>query len=127
MTAITPELMLEVMDEPICIHRCLLTLTKSITAALMLTYANYQMQDLPPEADGWFCKSQDEWLAELGLSRFEQEGARRLLRELGILEEKRVGMPAKLHFRVNGRKLLQLLGEQARSNFADSLKQAGRP
>lgn len=127
MNTITPELLLEVMEEPICIHRCLLTLTKSITAALMLTYSNYQMQDLPQEADGWFCKSQDEWQAALGLSRFEQEGARKILRDMGVLEEKRVGMPAKLHFRVNGQKLLQLLSEQARSNFDESLKQAGRP
>lgn len=127
MNTITPELLLEVMEEPICIHRSLLTLTKSITAALMLTYANYQMQDLPQESDGWFCKSQDEWQAELGLSRFEQEGARKVLRDMGVLEEKRVGMPAKLHFRVNGQKLLRLLSEQARNHFDESLKQAGRP
>ena len=126
MNSISPELLLEVMEEPICIHRCLLTLTKSITAALMLTYANYQMQDLPPEADGWFAKSQDDWLTELGLSRFEQEGARKILRNMGVLEEKRVGMPAKLHFRVNGQKLLQILSDQARSNFSKPLEQAGR-
>lgn len=124
MNKITPELLLEVMEEPICIHRPLLTLTGSITAALMLTYANYQMQDLPPGSDGWFCKSQEEWQAELGLSRFEQEGARKILRGMNLLEEKRIGMPAKLHFRVNGRELLRVLSEQALGHFGDSLKQA---
>lgn len=127
MNKITPELLLEVMEEPICIHRPLLTLTGSVTAALMLTYANYQMQDLPPGSDGWFCKSQDEWQAELGLSRFEQESARKILRDMEVLEEKRTGMPAKLHFRVNGRKLLQILSEQAQGHFGESLKQARRP
>lgn len=127
-SVISPELLLEVIDEPICIHRCLLTLTGSITAALMLTYANYQMQDLPDGADGWFCKSKEEWQSELGLSRFEQEGARKLLRDLGVLEEKRVGMPAKLYFRINGQRLLKLLSDQARSNFTETLKRAsGQP
>ena len=37
---------------------------------------------------------------ETGLTRWEQETARRALRQAGLLEEWRVGMPAKLWFRV---------------------------
>ena len=37
---------------------------------------------------------------EMGLTRWEQETARRALRRAGLLEARRVGMPAKLWFRV---------------------------
>lgn len=120
---ITPELVLECYgDSPICIHRYLLTLTKSVTAALFLTYANFEMADLPPASNGWFAKSKDDWEAEIGLSRFEQESARKILRDLGLLEEKRTGIPARLFYRVNAQALVQMLGTQAKANHGASLK-----
>ena len=57
-------------------------------------------QSIEPSADGWFIRSQEQWTQETGLSRWEQETARRALRRSGLLEERRVGMPAKLWFRV---------------------------
>jgi hypothetical protein len=54
---------------------------------------------------GWIWKTREEWQAETGLSRFEQETVRKHLVELGILEERLMGMPGKLHFRLNFRQL----------------------
>jgi hypothetical protein len=51
--------------------------------------------------NGWFWKTQDEWTDETGLSRREQETARKTLKSLGIIEEKKEGIPARLYFRVN--------------------------
>lgn len=116
---ITADLLLEVFDEPICIHQCLIRLTGSITAALMLTQANFITLDLPAEAGGWFYRSIDDWEAELGLSRAEQETARKKLKDLGVLLEQRDGMPARLRFKVDGRRLLQLLKLQAKTNFGE--------
>lgn len=53
------------------------------------------------DEDGWMYKSQSEILDETGLSRSEQEGARKRLREFGALEEKKAGVPAKLYYRFN--------------------------
>ena len=50
---------------------------------------------------GWFWKPQREITEETGLSRAETETARRRLCEQGILEEKRCGIPATMHFRVD--------------------------
>lgn len=127
MDGINQELLLEVFgEEPICIHRCLLRLTGSITAALMLTRAVFVTLDLPAdsESDGWFRQSQDEWQSEIGLSRFEQESARKLLRDMGILMERRVGMPAKLQFKICAQTLAQLLGDQAQANHGVAVVQA---
>jgi hypothetical protein len=49
----------------------------------------------------WFYKTQAEWTDETGLSRFEQESTRKKLKNLGILEEKLKGQPARLFYKVN--------------------------
>ena len=97
---ISPELLLEVFDLPVSFHRCLVPITGGVTAALMLSQAVWTTQTIDPAAKGWFSKSQDQWTDETGLSRWEQETARRALRSAGFLEERRVGMPAKLWYRV---------------------------
>lgn len=97
---ITPQLLLDVFDAPVSFHRCLVPVTGGITSALLLSQAIWTSQWLEPAADGWFLRSQDEWTQETGLSRWEQESARRALRRSGLLEERRIGMPARLWFRV---------------------------
>ena len=97
---ITPDLLLEVFDTPITFHRCLVPVTGGVHAALLLSHAIWTTQSLDAAADGWFLKSQEEWAEETGLSRWEQETARRALRSAGLMEERRIGLPARLWFRV---------------------------
>ena len=97
---ITTDLLLEVFDIPVSFHRCLVPVTGGITSALMLSQAIWTTHALEPAAEGWFLRSQEEWTEETGLSRWEQETARRALRRAGLLEERRFGMPARLWFRV---------------------------
>lgn len=99
-SGITAELLLEIFDLPVSFHRCLVPITGGVTAALMLSQAIWTSQAIEPSANGWFSRSQELWTDETGLSRWEQETARRALRSAGFLEERRVGMPAKLWFRV---------------------------
>ena len=97
---ITTDLLLEVFDIPVSFHRCLVPVAGGVTSALMLSQAIWTTQTLEPSAGGWFIRSQEQWTQETGLSRWEQETARRALRRAGLLEERRVGMPARLWFRV---------------------------
>ncbi|MEK7730404.1 MAG: hypothetical protein AAB363_00950 [Planctomycetota bacterium] len=99
-SGITAELLLEVFDLPVSFHRCLVPITGGVTGALMLSQAIWTTQTIDPAANGWFSRSQDQWTDETGLTRWEQETARRALRSAGFVEERRVGMPAKLWFRV---------------------------
>lgn len=99
-SGITADLLLEIFDLPVSFHRCLVPITGGVTAALMLSQAIWTSQTIEPTANGWFSRSQEQWTEETGLSRWEQETARRALRSAGFLEERRVGMPAKLWFRV---------------------------
>ena len=111
---ISPALLLEVFDAPITFHRCLVPITGGVTAALMLSQAIWTTQGLDPQAEGWFVCSQEAWTEETGLSRWEQETARKVLREAGLMQERRAGMPARLWFRVCPQAIWQALqGRQA--------------
>lgn len=91
---------LDLLDRPIAFHRCFVRITGSVTAALMLSQA-WHWTKYTKDPDGWFWKSRAEWIEETGLTRFEQESARKRLREKGFLIEKLKGVPATVHFRVH--------------------------
>ena len=112
-SGITAELLLEVFDLPVSFHRCLVPITGGVTGALMLSQAIWTTQTIDRTANGWFSKSQDQWTDETGLTRWEQETARRALRSAGFVEERRVGMPAKLWFRVRPDAVLRALQAHA--------------
>jgi hypothetical protein len=118
---LTANLAMEIFDLPVAFHRSLVTITGSVTAALMLSQAITWMETLAPEAEGWFSKSQAEWAEETGLSRWEQMTARKLLRACSLLEERKCGIPPKLWFRVNKHHLWQALrAASERGEPADS-------
>lgn len=52
---------------------------------------------------GWVHKTREHWFAETGLSREEQENARRRLRDRNLVMEWRGGRPACLHYRLDVR------------------------
>jgi hypothetical protein len=62
-----------------------------------------------PHGREWFYKTQTDLEEETGLTRYEQEGARKKLVSCGVLEEAKRGIPAKLYFRVNQERLEELL------------------
>jgi len=110
---ITTDLLLQLFDLPVSFHRCLVPITGGVTAALMLSQAIWTTQELDPAWDGWFSKSQDQWTDDTGLSRWEQETARRALRNAGFMEERRAGMPSKLWYRLRPAQVWSALQDTA--------------
>jgi uncharacterized protein (UPF0297 family) len=109
---------------PIAFHRCFVTLTGSVHAALMLSQALYWLN---PERqgqnrgkdDGWFWKSREEWEAELGLSRWEQETARRQLRSMAFWREKQRCLEHRIYFGIDFVALEKALAASARSRSVE--------
>ena len=122
---ISPELLLDVFEAPVVFHRILVDVTGSVTAALVLSQMLSVDQTLGKDAQGWFECSQDKWTEDTGLSRFEQSSARRILRELGILEEHRMGVPARLVYRIEHSTLWQLTEDASRERW--TRRRAERP
>lgn len=110
-------LVLESFEEPIVIHRSLLRITTGITPALFLTWAVQLTAEAPEDSDGWLTLTQQDWLHATGLSRYEQESARRSLRQAGFIEERRVGMPARLELRVIASAVTEAIREQAKARY----------
>jgi hypothetical protein len=104
------------LDRPIAFHRCFVTLTGSVQAALMLSQAVYWSRRT--RRDGWFYKSRKEWQEETGLTRHEQDTARIALKKTGFWQEELRGVPATMHFRVAVEKLLSSLSETGKLDDA---------
>jgi hypothetical protein len=95
------------LQAPIAFHRVFVTLTGSVASGLFLSQAWYWTLRNKDERDGWFYKSREEWFAETGLSRREQESARRELRGRQYLLEEHRGMPARLWFKLDLKVIVQ--------------------
>lgn len=94
-------------------HRTLAGIGGGVHAGLMLSRALYlTRRQSARELDEWICNSTARWSEELGLSRREQETARRDLTRLGIWEEALRGVPASLVARVRLDYLLSRLTEE---------------
>lgn len=98
---------LPLLDRPIAFQRSFIRLDIGVTAALFLSQITYWTNR--SDDDGWVYKTQEEWEEETGLSRYEQEGARKKLRSIGVLLEKRKGVPARLFYKVDNNVLYQVL------------------
>src|SRR3990172_2452629 len=66
----------DLLDRPIAYHRVFVTLTGSVKAAILLSQAMY-WQKRARQVDGWWYKTAEEWQEETGLTRHEQDTARR--------------------------------------------------
>jgi hypothetical protein len=120
------DLVLNLLDRPIAFHRCLVEPAGSVNAALMLSQALYWSKRTK-DPHGWFYKTRDEWEEETGLSRWEQESARKLLRASGFWFEQLRGVPATTHYRVGLNKLyLQLVGKPPTGRVENLQQDSGK-
>lgn len=116
-------------DRPIAFHPQMARLFGGINEALLFQQLAYWSdKGSDPE---WIYKTQKDIELEITLTRTQQENARRKLRGLGVIEEDKRGVPAKLYFRVIWDRVYELLEEaatkdagtlQARSQDAGNLQ-----
>jgi hypothetical protein len=93
----------------ILVYPVLLAITGSPKASIMLSQMffwtrTYLMER--PERNGWFWHTQKDWYASTGLSRHEQDSARGILSGAGFAQERLMGAPARMHYRLD----LDILG-----------------
>jgi hypothetical protein len=88
----------------ILVYPVLQGITGSAKSALMLSQMLFWTRTYlvdHPERGGWFWHTQHDWHVATGLSRHEQDHARRALLATGFVTERLAGVPARLHFRVD--------------------------
>lgn len=74
----------------------------------------------------WIWKSQRDWENETTLTRYEQETARKALKDIGLLEERRAGLPARMYYRLNLERLAELC-EQDSEKQHPSVPESNEP
>ena len=124
------------LDRPLAFHRALVDIPVvingkrsklGILGALMLSQAIY-WQLRTNDEEGWFYKSREEWESETGMSRREQETARRRLKATSFWHEERRGFPKRLYYRVDLDALeAALRGEQAVGTNASDSDETSQP
>jgi hypothetical protein len=117
---------LELLDRPIAYHRVFAEMAGSVTAGVFLSQAVYWSRRTS-DPSGFFYKSRDQWTAETFLTRSEQETARKALRLIGVLIEKRGGEDNRLYFRIDAERLTELLiGRQDSAIRSAGIPPSGR-
>ncbi len=106
----------ELLGAPVAFHRALATVAGSVHAGLLLSRALHAMRyQLRRDQTAWVEGAMARWQSDLGLSRREQEAARRDLIALELWEERLAGIPPSLLVRVRLGRLLSLLSAKADS------------
>ena len=110
----------QLLDRPIAYHRCFVTITGSVKAAIMLSQAMY-WQARAKQKNGYWYKSAEEWEEETGLTRHEQQTARKDCEKF-LLSDLR-GVPATLFWKVDEVALqAALFSENSETSFTESVK-----
>lgn len=126
--------------EVLAFHPRLVKLSGRVTAALMLSQSLYWSRVLieqnksnnREDREGWFWKTRADWLREIALSKHEQDSARKRLRALPCWQERRKGLPAKMHFRVDADELARQIDHDFQGHWdwqdrRQALQLLGRP
>lgn len=98
------------LGRPLVVHRVLIEITGSLTAAMFLSQAMYWTDKVKDKyGSDEFFKTIEQWEKDTGLTRREQEGAREKLGKLGILSERHEYLKHRLWYKVNYNQLGKLL------------------
>lgn len=111
---------LELLRRPIAYHAILAKAFDSVNLAVMWSQLYYWTPRANDE-NGWIYKSQDEMHEETGLSRRQQEKAREIGRELGVLEDMVRGTPPTIHYRVMIGRTVEILQAYLAKNVNTTL------
>jgi hypothetical protein len=105
-----PGLILDMFGQPhIQFHPIYVQITGDVIPALWLSVAVHYTTEGCCDAQGWINKSILDWETESGLKRRQQEAARKVLKQKGLIEELRPGLTRPLQIRVCAEKLAQLV------------------
>jgi len=89
-----------ILAHPIAFHPCLVDVTGSVNAAIMLSQAIY-WSTRSSQSDGSFWKERKDWSEATRLTRWEQEAARKLLRNKPFWSERYDRLRHRQYYRVD--------------------------
>lgn len=103
-------------------HRRLCQIAEGVKAGLMMSLSVHWTRQVMASGsvEGWLACTAEQWTQESGLSLKEQATVRSRLRAEGLIEERRIGQPARLEHRVMLAVLCHRLSASARGALAST-------
>lgn len=98
----------ELLSRPIAYHPIFAKVAGGATEGIFLSQLWYWSDRTTLDGE-WFYKTGEDWEEETFLTRKERERARKKLKQIGILEEKKEGVPCRLFFRLMRDKLFDAI------------------
>ncbi len=83
----------------VTIRKAFFDITQDINAAILLSQLDYWSKRTSNQ-EHWVYKTQKELQEEIFLTPYQQRRARALLVKLNLIEEKCIGLPKKMYFRI---------------------------
>jgi hypothetical protein len=109
--------LLNIKGKPVAYYPLFASVLKGVNPAIFICQFMYwHGKETDPE--GWIYKTVEQIREETGLSKDEQQTARRILRMKGLLEEKKKGLPPVNHYRVSWNKFTIMLCEYSKGGNA---------
>ncbi|HRI60647.1 MAG TPA: hypothetical protein PK228_13010 [Saprospiraceae bacterium] len=99
----------ELLERPVAYHAVLAKALGSVPAAVILSQGVYWAKKAPAEKQGWFWVTAEEWYNQTGVSEESQLTARKILKQAGFWEEKLIGLPAKMHYKIDFESLVAVI------------------
>ena len=112
-------------DRPIAYRPGMAKAVKSVTAGVFISQLFY-WSDKGSDENGWIYKTQKEWYNETGLSRRNQETARKSLLKLRVISERLSGNPARLYYKINFDEFMELLSRMYGSDNLECTVQTNK-
>lgn len=95
----------------ICVDRKIINHLNSLDAAVILAVLQRFEDELPKNENDWFPATygQIKEITCMGTKRLRS--GLNVMRDLGVIETRMVGLPAMMHYRINRHRLLDLIGD----------------
>ncbi len=101
-------------------------ITGNINATLMLCQMLYWEGKGMEELEGWQWRTVEEWKEQTGLSRDQQQHARKVLVRKGLIEEDLRGFPKTVHYLLDHAALLTAWSQLLRGNTMEDKEDLAR-
>jgi hypothetical protein len=97
-------------DKPITFHPALARIAGGAANGLLLSYlCHWALSNTAQDREGWFYQRAEDITENTGLTRYEQDTAKKVLKAAGVIETKVIGVPPITHYKVNIEKIAELL------------------
>jgi hypothetical protein len=105
----------ELLKRPIAYHPIIAKAFDSVTLAVLWCQF-YYWSERTNDPDGWIYKTREDIFNETGLSRKQQETARKIGAKLGVMEDERRGEKGIVHFRIDVDNAINLIEKYLEKN-----------